>query len=36
MNKKTSHPKGTVKSRIWEAETPKPLQNFACWVKFRR
>jgi len=30
---KTSHPRSTSKSRIWGAETPKPIATiFACWV----
>jgi len=29
-NKKTSHPRGTVKSRIWGAEIPKPIVRKFC------
>jgi len=29
-NKKTSHPKGTTKSRIWGAETPEPIATKFC------
>jgi len=28
--KKTSHPKGTAKSRIWREETPQPISTKFC------
>jgi len=29
-NEETSHPKGTVKSRIWGAETPELIATIFC------
>jgi len=30
MKKKTSHPRGMPKSRIWGAETPEPIATKFC------
>jgi len=34
-NKKTNHPKGTTKSRIWGTETPEPIATKLCRVPSR-